>query len=99
MRDGVAEIHKVLDELGDLLTERGQEYSGDSHTFWNFEEGASLASMTVEAIFLARLAEKIARVAAQVKGGSLDEGLLDTMRDIAGYAVLYLAYREYRGEE
>lgn len=59
-------IDEVLDEVKDLLVRKGQDYSGDSHSWANFETSAQLSGLDVEAIFIVPMAEKWGRLAGQL---------------------------------
>jgi hypothetical protein len=59
-------VEEVLTEMRELMVKKGQDYSGNAHTWANFEEAAGVSAQTPEAIFLALLGTKFARWCALV---------------------------------
>jgi len=82
--------HKVLDHIGDTLTRKNADY-GNSFEILRNKYG------TVGTMI--RLHDKLGRLDNLIRCQTepdVDESIEDTLLDLAGYAVLELAYR--RGE-
>lgn len=96
--DSVQEIvHKLLQGMKDVIVKKGRDYSGEEHTWANFEWCADVGMMDVPVVFLALMGTKFARLASLLtsKGTPNFESIDDTWLDLANYIVLFMAYQEY----
>lgn len=78
---------------------KNADYTGAvaGNPFANFTQVESLGIATTEQGFLTRMTDKLARVASFAKNGVLlveNEGVRDTLIDLANYALLMSAYLE-----
>lgn len=81
-------ISKVLNDLNTLLLAKNANYGNAA-----MQEPSLLPGLTPRQGILVRLSDKIARLQA-LAGGTPDkvgEAFDDTLRDMAGYIVLYFA--------
>lgn len=83
-------IQKAMDELLLTLATKNNDYRIDGE-FSNFEFAADLADLEVHDVFLIQIAIKIGRLKGQLQGGYNHETYMDTVKDLAGYAVLFYA--------
>lgn len=82
----VAELDIVLNELKELLLKKNQDY-GDSFLKTLVEFG--------DVAFLVRVMDKVNRLVSLWKGGRSNfESFEDTVKDLAGYCVLYLCLKK-----
>ncbi|NJL70838.1 MAG: hypothetical protein HC888_04120 [Candidatus Competibacteraceae bacterium] len=87
------DIDHLVDTLHDLLTSKGDDYTADLGTWFNFQFAAELSGLTVQDVILARVGEKIGRLIALQRGLTPRfESQADTALDIAGYFILLSAY-------
>ena len=93
-------------ELTDLMYEttkrKNSDYTGgDTQPFKNFEMVETLGFASTEQGFMTRITDKVMRVAGFVKNGTLqvvDEKVVDTLLDLATYALLFVCYLESKQE-
>lgn len=98
-RPGLEEVHEILTEMMQLMARKGSDYSGDgASTFVSFERIAAFSGITVDQAFMALIGIKVARLQSLNADGRApnNESLLDTVKDLANYSVLYLAYNKFK---
>lgn len=90
---------KALANLSLTLQSKRSDYSADDE-FGNFEGAAEAASIKVEDVMLAQVGIKLGRIKNLRDMGDtpLNEPLIDSYKDLAGYAVLAYAYALKRAE-
>lgn len=83
----------ALERLGRTLHSKRSDYSVDDE-FGNFEGAAGAASIKVEDVMLAQVGIKLGRIKNLRDAGDSPhyEPLLDSYKDLAGYAVLAYAH-------
>ncbi len=87
-------IREALDELTLVLALKNSDYKIDGE-FSNFEFAADVvgAGITVDAVMLTQIAIKLGRIKGQNTSEDFNfESYMDTIKDLAGYAVLFYAY-------
>lgn len=91
----VDKIRREIDKLRDLLISKNVDYGASA-----FESPSLMPGLTPTAAILVRMSDKINRLqtlaARSGEGLVKDETFDDTVRDLAGYCVLYLATKELR---
>lgn len=91
---------KTFKELLDILKKKNQDYtnsSKDVNAFKNFCLIEHYNVGTVEQGFFSRLSDKFSRLATFISAGELhvkNESVEDTLKDLANYSILLLAYIE-----
>ena len=88
--EALLELHKKLtDESRELMAVKNQDYGAkDVDPFRNFRMFGRLG-------ILVRMSDKLARLRTFLERGEFsvkDEGVVDTIRDIINYAVIFEAY-------
>jgi hypothetical protein len=80
-------FHRIADEVADTVSQKNHDY-GNSYFRLRDEWGVQS--------FGVRLGDKYHRLANLLKGteAQVDESIEDTIRDVIGYCLLELAYRE-----
>jgi hypothetical protein len=80
-------FHRIADEVADTVSQKNHDY-GNSYFRLRKEWGVQS--------FGVRLGDKYHRLANLLKGteAQVDESIEDTIRDVIGYCLLELAYRE-----
>ena len=85
-------IEAALEELKDILATKNQDYRIDEE-FSNFTNAAYLADVGVMDVLMVQVGIKLRRLkGARGKGSLNHESYRDTVRDLAGYAVIMYAY-------
>lgn len=85
----IEDITKQLDILKDLLIKKNSDYG--SSVFSN----PLFTKASVEDAILIRMGDKVKRLnQLKDKTGKVEETFNDTVRDLAGYCILYLALKE-----
>jgi len=86
-------IDMACDGLKELLSERSDTYSSKGE-FQNFELAAGLAGLKPEEVMLGQIGIKIARIQNLRSMGVrlTSDRLLDSYKDLAGYAIILFAY-------
>jgi hypothetical protein len=86
-------IEVAVYELLATLASKNQDYRIDGE-FSNFEHTAALVDTTPENVMLTQVGIKIGRLNGLRRSGATPnhEGLLDTCKDLAGYAIILYAY-------
>lgn len=79
------------------IVDRVMKYAGDNNPYFNFERVAEINQVSVDEVFRFYISIKFARLQAQT-GDFPDETFIDTVRDLANYALLYLGWL-LKGEE
>lgn len=96
-----ARLNKIIDEAEAMLLAKGDDYSGDEDAFQNFRNIAALAGMHVYRVFITMISVKLGRLFTlakreyQTPGGSVEpqfEAAVDSVRDLLGYLVLWIAF-------
>ena len=83
-------IGRALLELNEVLESKNADYKIDGE-FSNFEMAADLAGLTVEEVILTQIGIKLGRLKG-LPDDPRNESRLDTIKDLAGYAVILYAY-------
>jgi len=80
----------------DISKRKGADYCGaeNSDPFANFRQVEILGICSTEQGFLARMTDKMSRIASLIKQDARvkDESIEDTLGDLANYAILMTAY-------
>jgi hypothetical protein len=86
-------IEAAVYELLATLASKNQDYRIDGE-FSNFEHTAALVDTTPENVMLTQVGIKIGRLNGLRRSGATPnhEALLDTYKDLAGYAIILYAY-------
>lgn len=91
-------IQAQCDKMVTTAREKNTDYAGaGSDPFANFSRVEALGICKVEVGFLTRMTDKMSRINSFVQAGTLavkDESVQDTLRDLANYSLLMLAYIE-----
>ena len=83
----------IFKELLDLLKKKNNDYAEDNNCFSNFEYCADKTDISVENVFMVFLAVKLARLKELLSGKETkNESIIDTLKDMANYAVLFSIY-------
>lgn len=94
MAIGSKRVHEILKELGELHDKKQVDYGSSTDPFANVRAGQEFGvSPWVNAIL--RMNDKMVRIKSFIRNGQLaNEGLEDSLRDIAVYAVISLVLRK-----
>lgn len=90
-----------LDSVYDTLDKKGNDYASDKNPFSNFTNTATVCQIPVEKVFTVMMCIKINRIVELIGHPATNESILDSVKDLAGYAALldnYLRSKE-NGEE
>lgn len=85
----------IIDDLERLLLAKGDDYSGQKDAFANFKIVAKLSAQPVYKVFMTLISVKLGRLFNIWQSGYAQpnyESSWDTVRDLLGYIVLWLAY-------
>ena len=89
-------ITATTDRLREMLLRKNRQYGASA-----FKAPPLMPDLPIESAILVRMGDKIERLLSLAKNGVLetdDERREDTMLDLAGYIVLYLAYGANKGD-
>ena len=82
-------ISEVISELRNVLIRKNKDYDDSA-----FQPPLLNPTATAESGILTRMSDKISRIRNLLQNtASVDEALEDTVLDLAGYAVIFLANR------
>lgn len=88
----VSWMEAALKDLDETLVQRNKAYKIDGE-FSNFEFAASLAGLAPLDVIMSQTAIKLGRIKGQMRNGeSSFDSMLDSYRDLAGYATIMFAY-------
>lgn len=92
-------VRQVIIELEDLLVKKGRDYAAHGSTWTNFDEAATFAGITSEQGIEYMIGTKLSRLESlKSQGGQANfESYDDTIMDLVGYMILYIAYRRTHG--
>ena len=87
----------VLEQMADVATSKNHDYADDDNPFSNFEGTARSAGLSVDQVFQVMVGIKVERL-RQLVGGKEpnNESIEDTILDLANYAALWLAYKQWQ---
>ncbi|MBQ9372158.1 MAG: DUF1599 domain-containing protein [Thermoguttaceae bacterium] len=86
----MAKFDRTIDALRELLVAKNHDYGSSA-----FESPLLLPTMKPETGVLVRIGDKIKRLQTLARNSQyVDESFDDTIRDLAGYCILYLACKE-----
>lgn len=89
LRPGSREFLSVLDELRDLHLRKTLDYGVDEDALSNIRSSADIVNMPAWAGCVLRMMDKMHRLKAYFRRGKVEfDGLSDTFKDIACYAVI-----------
>lgn len=90
----MSKINEALERLGVTLITKNSDYRPTEREFSNFEYAAALTGSNVETAILTQIGIKLGRLKGLSKGEGVPnyESIQDTVKDLAGYAVLLYAY-------
>lgn len=89
LRPGSREFVDVLDEIKDLHLRKTLDYGVDEDALSNIRESADIVNMPAWAGAILRISDKMHRLKAYFRRGKVEfDGLSDTLKDIASYAVI-----------
>jgi len=96
IRPGSREFLDVLDELKQLHLRKTMDYGVDEDALSNIRQSADVVNMPAWAGCILRISDKMHRLKAFFRRGRCEfDGVEDTLKDIACYAVIALVlYRE-----
>lgn len=93
------QFHKeACEKLMKITSAKNADYTNGSvkdDAFANFKQVEALSICSVETGFLARMTDKLSRINSYIKKGELkvkDEGIEDTLLDLANYSILLAGY-------
>jgi len=101
-RNGSPTFYELLTEMAETHDKKSHDYAKDDSPFGNYEFAGILANMfsysAIDAGFAGRLGEKLYRLFVLEGGGKIpkNEPVVDTERDIAVIATLWMAARKDR---
>jgi hypothetical protein len=91
-------FEKTTADMLAISRAKNADYTGvGASPFANFERVEHMGICTTEQGFLTRMNDKMSRIASFCAKGELqvkDEGVEDTLKDLANYAILLLGYIE-----
>lgn len=88
-RPGSREFVDVLEEIKDLHLRKTLDYGVDQDALSNIRESADIVNMPAWAGAILRISDKMHRLKAYFRRGKVEfDGLSDTLKDIASYAVI-----------
>lgn len=88
-------VRKALDEIGEIVAKKNQDYAGAAGEFWNFEYAASVAGgcTTPESVIRSQIGIKLGRLQNLIANpGENYESIKDTVLDLHGYAAILHGY-------
>lgn len=85
-------IEAAIKELSKTLTSKNEDYRIGDGEFSNFEFAAHVTGSTAKAVILNQLAIKLGRIKGAGEEGFNNESLMDSFKDLAGYAIILYAY-------
>lgn len=89
VRPGSREFLALLDELRDLHLRKTLDYGVDEDALANIRSSADVVNMPAWAGCILRISDKMHRLKAYFRRGKVEfDGLSDTLKDIACYAVI-----------
>lgn len=89
-------IERSLDEMCMILNSKNADYRIDGE-FSNFEFAADIAGLNVVDVMLIQIGIKLGRLKG-AEGDYNNESAADTIRDLAGYAIILNAYINHKGK-
>lgn len=91
-------VQRAIEELAETLQSKNQDYRIDSE-FSNFEYAAEVAGVvTTFDVILTQIGIKLGRIRGLDKDPN-NESLEDSVKDLAGYAVILYAYLKSKSED
>lgn len=88
-------IPAALDELSITLNEKNHDYKVNTE-FSNFEFAAAISGVNPGDVMLTQIGIKLGRLKGLADGKNpKNEAVYDTIKDLAGYAVILYAYTMY----
>lgn len=91
-------IDLALGEMKDLLGSKNEDYKIEGE-FSNFEFAAKVAGVDTETVILVQIAIKLGRLMGARKSTYNNESAGDTVMDLAGYANILNAFKNYHALE
>lgn len=87
-------IETALEELGAVLKRKNSDYKVTSSEFSNFHYAGDVAGVSTRETMLVQIGIKLGRLKGLTKSGQDPnwESIEDTVKDLAGYAVILYAY-------
>lgn len=102
-KNELIKLHQsVCTKMHETIIAKNHDYGGEIDPFYNFKLCERLDVMSTEQGMLARMLDKVSRIASFIKQDALqvkDESIEDTLMDLANYSILLLAYLESKREE
>lgn len=96
--DGSARpFYPTLSEMKELLTKKGDDYSGNRHQWMSFVIEAMMTNLSVDTIFMASFARKLSRLISLYDNGNSPnfESVEDSWKDLLGYLILFVSYQRW----
>lgn len=84
----MSEIQKSVELLAETLRGKNQDYAGSNGEFYNFEQAADFADITMIDVLNAQIAIKLTRIKNLKVGQASYESVKDSYLDLAGYAII-----------
>lgn len=84
----MSEIQRSVDLLVQTLAGKNRDYAGGAGEFYNFEQAAEFANVTMIDVVNAQIAIKLTRIKNLKIGQATYESVRDSYLDLAGYAVI-----------
>lgn len=96
-KDEFLQFHEdFCNRVRETCRKKNEDYTGDTtDAFANFTVVERLGVATTEQGFLTRMTDKLQRISSYVQNGKLlveDEGVEDTLSDLANYCILFAGY-------
>lgn len=93
----MSSIQRSAELLAETLRGKNQDYTADRGEFFNFQKAAEIANTVPFDVMIGQIGIKVTRLESLVRGISAgqtpnNEGLKDTLLDLAGYSIIAHAY-------
>lgn len=86
-----------LETMRSVMKAKGEDYSGQGHTWTNFELNAQITDTKIDHVFLHLIGVKFSRQASLLSRSRapLHESIDDTWIDLVNYLVLFIGYSKW----
>ena len=87
-------IEMALKDLGEVLSKKNSDYKVTGSEFSNFTYAADVAGITPREAMLTQIGIKLGRLKGLIQSSKDPnwESIEDTVKDLAGYAIILYAY-------
>lgn len=91
-------IDQALDGMRAVLVGKNEDYRIDGE-FSNFEFAAKVANVSTETVMMVMIGIKLGRLMGASQNNYNNESAADTIMDLAGYANILNAFKNYKSLE